>query len=47
MYINECKKVEILEYCVSSKEESIKREIIKNGPVIASIVPYRDFLLYD
>jgi hypothetical protein len=46
-YISECKKVEVLDYCVASNVESIKREIFKNGPVIASIIPYRDFLLYD
>lgn len=34
------------DYCVTSGEEGIKREIYKNGPVIAVIPIYRDFLVY-
>jgi cathepsin B len=34
------------EYCISSSEEGIKREILKNGPVIAVVPIYRDFLIY-
>jgi cathepsin B len=31
---------------VASEEEAIKREIYKNGPVVAVIPVYRDFLVY-
>ncbi len=33
--------------CLASKEEQVKREIQQNGPVVASIHVYRDFLLYQ
>jgi len=41
-----CLKYNALEYCVSSTAETIKREILKNGPVVAVIPVYRDFLIY-
>ena len=34
------------DYCVAGGEEGIKREIYKNGPVVAVIPIYRDFLIY-
>lgn len=33
--------------CVASKEDQVKREIQQNGPVVASILVHRDFLLYQ
>lgn len=33
-------------YCAVQGPESIKREIMKNGPVIAPLFPYTDFLTY-
>lgn len=33
--------------CMASKEDQVKREIQQNGPVVASILVYRDFLLYQ
>lgn len=41
-----CEKFYIADYCVSSTEEGIKREIIENGPVVTMIPMYRDFLVY-
>lgn len=41
-----CDKYYVTDYCVTSGEEGIKREILKNGPVIAVIPIYRDFLVY-
>jgi len=35
-----------LDYCVVGKEEAIKREILKNGPVVANMKIYKDFLIY-
>jgi len=35
-----------LDYCVANGVEGIKREILKNGPVIGYIPVYRDFLVY-
>ena len=44
--LNTCDKYFATDYCVTSGEEGIKREIYKNGPVIAVIPIYRDFLVY-
>jgi len=41
-----CENFKITDYCVSSGEESIKREIYKKGPVVAVISVYKDFLVY-
>jgi len=35
-----------MNYCVAQGPEEIKKEIIKNGPVIGSITPFTDFLTY-
>lgn len=43
-----CQEVQVVKgSCVASKEDAVKREIMKNGPVVASIKVYRDFLLYQ
>lgn len=34
------------DYCVVTEVETIKREIINNGPVVSVIPIYRDFLVY-
>lgn len=36
----------VSEYCVTSTEEGVKREILKNGPVVVVVPVYRDFLVY-
>lgn len=41
-----CEKVKIVDYCVTSGEENIKREIVTKGPVVAVIPVYKDFLIY-
>lgn len=33
-------------YCVVQGPEEIKKEIIKNGPVVAPLTPYTDLLTY-
>ena len=40
-------KYRVLDYCVASEEEAIKREIHKNGPVVAVMPVYKDFLVYQ
>jgi len=35
-----------IDYCVVTEVETIKRDIIKNGPVIGIIPIYREFLNY-
>lgn len=44
--LDSCTKHFVQDYCVISSEEGIKREILKNGPVVAVIPLYRDFLVY-
>ena len=44
--VKQCQKYYALDYCVSSTAEGIKREILKNGPVVGVIPVYRDFLVY-
>lgn len=34
------------DHCIAAGEENIKREIIKNGPVVGQMTPYTDFLAY-
>ncbi|CAD8149680.1 unnamed protein product [Paramecium pentaurelia] len=41
-----CEKYKIHDYCVVSSEENIKREILNNGPVVAVIQVFKDFLVY-
>lgn len=47
---NECRLenffFRVQDYCLSAGEENIKREIIKNGPVVGQMQPYTDFLAY-
>ena len=35
------------DYCISYQAENIMREIVKNGPVIAQMTPFTDFLAYS
>lgn len=37
----------VIDHCLAEGIDGVKREIIKNGPVIAMIVPYTDFLTYS
>ena len=41
-----CEKYKVTDYCITNEEEAIKREIYKNGPVVAVIPVYKDFLVY-
>lgn len=34
------------DYCVTSSEENIKREILERGPVVAVMTVFKDFLVY-
>ena len=40
------KKVKVDSYCLLMEEENIKREILKNGPVVSTMHTYVDFLTY-
>lgn len=44
--LDKCHHYFISDYCVANGVEGIKREILRNGPVIAYIPVYRDFLIY-
>lgn len=35
-----------MNYCVVQGPDQIKKEILKNGPVVAPMTPYTDFLTY-
>lgn len=47
---NECRLdntvYKVNDYCIAVQEENIKRELFKNGPVVAQMQPYTDFLAY-
>lgn len=47
---NKCREnkeqYQLMNYCVVQGPDSIKREIIKNGPVVAPMTPFTDFLTY-
>ena len=47
---NECRLnnqlYKVIDYCLASDDVGIKREILKNGPVVAQMVVYTDFLTY-
>lgn len=44
--VETCQKHYILDYCVANGVEAIKREIVKNGPVVGYIPIFQDFLTY-
>jgi len=48
---NECRAnqyvYKLQDVCISLQEQNIKRELVKNGPVIGQMVPYTDFLAYS
>jgi len=48
---NECRLdntiYKVNDYCIAVQEENIKRELFKNGPVVAQLQPYTDFLAYS
>lgn len=48
---NECRQnnniYRVVDYCLSSEVEGVKKEILTNGPVIGQIAPYTDFLAYS
>ena len=47
---NECRIAsnfyKVIDYCLAQEDVGIKREIMKNGPVIAQMVVFTDFLTY-
>jgi len=47
---NECRLenfvFKVHDYCASQGEENVKREIVKNGPVVGQMTVYTDFLAY-
>ena len=47
---NECRLnnnlYKVIDFCLAQDDKGIKREILKNGPVIAQMVVYTDFLTY-
>lgn len=47
---NECRVsnsiYKVIDYCLAQEEEGIKREILKNGPVIGQMTIYTDILIY-
>jgi cathepsin B len=47
---NECRVnnyfYKVIDYCLAQDDTGIKREILRNGPVIAQMVVYTDFLTY-
>lgn len=45
--IEGCKKYKVSGFCVLEGTEKIKKEIFKNGPVLAFMTPYREFLVYE
>lgn len=44
--IKHCSQKTITAYCHIEGEHNIKKEIIKNGPIISVVRPYRDFFIY-
>lgn len=50
MATNECRAnnnvYKIIDYCLAQDEIGIKKEILKNGPVIAQMTIFTDFLTY-
>ncbi|KAL4448721.1 hypothetical protein ABPG74_012810 [Tetrahymena malaccensis] len=44
--IDKCEHFKIYDYCVSAGQESIKREIMLNGPVVSLMNVFTDFLVY-
>lgn len=49
--LNQCRvdkmMYRIIDHCLAEGVEGVKREIIKNGPVLAMVQPYTDFLTYS
>ncbi len=47
---NECRINEqvykVIDYCLAMDQEGIKKEILKNGPVVSSMQMFTDFLVY-
>ena len=47
---NPCRKnntlYRVVDYCIAQEELGIKKEILLNGPVIAQMTVYTDFLTY-
>lgn len=49
--VNECRAnkniYRIVDHCLATGVDDVKREILKNGPVLSMITPYTDFLVYS
>jgi len=37
----------VIDFCLAQQQDGVKREIMRNGPVIAQINPQTDFLTYS
>lgn len=37
----------VMDFCLAQEPDGIKKEILKNGPVISQLTPYTDFLTYS
>lgn len=44
--LSSCESLKIFDYCIVSVAESIKREIMLHGPVVAMVTVNSDFLIY-
>lgn len=49
--LNSCRaekmQYRVIDHCLAEKVEGVKREILKNGPVLAMVQPFTDFLTYS
>lgn len=45
--LEDCKRYKIKGFCVLEGAEKIQKEVFKNGPVLAFMTPFREFLVYD
>ncbi len=36
----------VIDYCLATEEQGIKKEILKNGPVVSQMIVFTDFLTY-
>ena len=45
--LEDCKRYKVQGFCALEGIDEIKREIIKNGPVLSVIKPYRNFFIYN
>ncbi len=44
--LSKCFRRKVDSYCIAEGEDAIKREILKNGPVVSVLPVTREFLVY-